>query len=152
MMKKTKIVLLTLVLGLGLFGSSFGMGDTPERMHKIEKREHIQEKYLEKLRQKLNLSDEQFKQIKEIKEQEREEIKNFFAKEHKNCILEATKNGKFDKEIFQKTMIENAKKMSEIRSKYLEKMFDVLNEDQKQKFINHMKRKMEKMQEMMINH
>lgn len=137
--------MLTLVFGIGLVGNSFAMGDVPEKPYETEKMSEKHEKHLEKLKQELNLTDEQFNQIKEIKKQEKEEIKNFLAKEHKNSLLEATKSGKFDKEVFQKTMLENAKKMSEIRAKYLEKMFNILNDDQRQKFINHMKEKMEKM-------
>ena len=151
-MKKLKVVMLTLALGIGLVGNSFAMGDAPEKPYKMEKMAERHERHLEKLKQELNLTDEQFNQIKEIKKQEKEEIKNFFAKEHKNPLLEATKSGKFDKEVFQKTMVENAKKMSEIKAKYLEKMFNVLNDEQRQKFINHMKEKMEKMHEMMMNH
>jgi Spy/CpxP family protein refolding chaperone len=151
-MKKLKVAILTLALGVGLVGNSFAMGDAPEKPYKMEKMAEKHERHLEKLKQELNLTDEQFNQIKEIKKQEKEEIKNFFVKEHKNCLLEATKSGKFDKEVFQKTMLENAKKMSEIKAKYLEKMFNVLNDEQRQKFINHMKEKMEKMQEMMMNH
>jgi len=104
--------MLTLVFGIGLVGNSFAMGDVPEKPYETEKMSEKHEKHLEKLKQELNLTDEQFNQIKEIKKQEKEEIKNFLAKEHKNPLLEATKSGKFDKEVFQKTMLENAKKMS----------------------------------------
>jgi Spy/CpxP family protein refolding chaperone len=151
-MRKLKVAMLTLALGVGLVGNSFAMGDAPEKPYQMEKMSEKHERHLEKLKQELNLTDEQFNQIKEIKKQEKEEIKNFFAKEHKNPLLEATKSGKFDKEVFQKTMVENVKKISEIKAKYLEKMFNVLNEQQKQKFINHMKEKMEKIHEMIMNH
>ncbi len=102
--------MLTLVFGIGLVGNSFAMGDAPEKPYETEKMSEKHEKHLEKLKQELNLTDEQFNQIKEIKKQEKEEIKNFLAKEHKNPLLEATKSEKFDKEVFQKTMLENAKK------------------------------------------
>ena len=148
-MKKLKVAMLTVAVGLGLIGNSFAMSDVPEKPYKME---YKHEKHLERLKQELNLSDEQFNKIKEIKRQEREEMKNFFLKEHKNPLLEATKSGKFDKDIFQKAMLENTKRISEIEAKYLEKIFDVLNDQQRQKFINHMKEKMEKWHETMMNH
>lgn len=107
-----------------------------------------QEKYIEKLQKDLNLTQEQVEKIKQLKQAEREEMKEFM-KQHKNPVLEATKNGNFDKEVFKNTVVENAKKMAEMRAKYLEKMFSILNEDQKKKFLEIMKERIEKMHEKM---
>ncbi|MDM7274058.1 Spy/CpxP family protein refolding chaperone [Sulfurihydrogenibium azorense] len=107
-----------------------------------------QERYIEKLQKELNLTQDQVEKIKQIKQAQREEMKEFM-KQHKNPVLEATKNGNFDKEAFKNTVVENAKNMAEIRAKYLEKMFSVLNEDQKKKFIEIMKERVDRMHEKM---
>lgn len=143
-----KIIAVALTVASLTFGTTYAMMEGTPDHHKMEQK---QEKHLEKLKQELNLSQEQFTKIKEIKKQEREEMKNFFVKEHKNPLIEATKSGNFDKEIFQKTMLENAKKMSEIKAKYFEQIFNLLNKDQREKFIQHMNEKMEKMHKMMMN-
>ncbi|MBX0310186.1 MAG: Spy/CpxP family protein refolding chaperone [Sulfurihydrogenibium sp.] len=152
-MKKLKVAMLTLTLGIGLIGNSFAMEDLPEKPHQqAEKMPGNYENHFKKLKQKLNLTDEQLNQIKEIKKQEKEEIKNFFAKEYKNPLLEATKSGKFDRKAFQETATENAKEISGIKAKYLEKMFNVLNDQQRQKFIDYTKKKMERMHDIIANH
>jgi Spy/CpxP family protein refolding chaperone len=93
----------------------------------------------EELKRKLNLTDDQVNQIREIKRQEMQEVKNFFTRERKNELDEATKNGVFDEDAFVRVSTENAKKLAEIRAKYLKKGFNVLNDDQKQKFIEELK-------------
>ncbi len=145
-----KKLVLSMLIGLGLITTGFVKAE-PMGKTGMAHKEYRQERHLENLKTKLNLCDEQFKQIKEIKKQEKEEIKNFFKNEHKNPLIEATKSGNFDKETFQKTMLENAKKMSEIKAKYMEKMFNVLNDEQKKKFIDLMNLRMEKMHKMMQN-
>ena len=96
-------------------------------------------RFEDELKRKLNLTDEQANQIREIKRQETEEIRNFFTRERKNALEEATKNGGFDEDPFVKASIENAKKVAEIRAKYLKKTLGVLNEEQKKKFIEDLK-------------
>lgn len=93
----------------------------------------------EELKRKLNLTDQQLNQIREIRRQEMEEVRNFFMRERKNALEEATKNGGFDEDAFVRVSVENAKKVAEIRAKYLKKTLAVLNEDQKKKFIEELK-------------
>jgi Spy/CpxP family protein refolding chaperone len=104
---------------------------------------------LEKLKNELNLTDQQIQQLKEIKKEESKEMRNFIMKDFKNPFVEATKNGNFDREVFKNTLIENAKKESEIKAKYIEKILAVLNEEQKNKFIKIMQEKFERMHEKM---
>ena len=96
-------------------------------------------RYEDELKRKLNLTDEQVNQIREIKRQEMEEIRNFFTRERKNALEEATKNGGFDEDAFVRVSVENAKKVAEIRANYLKKTLGVLNEEQKKKFIEDLK-------------
>jgi Spy/CpxP family protein refolding chaperone len=95
----------------------------------------------EELKKKLNLTDQQVSQIREIRRQEMEEVRNFFMRERKNALEEATKNGGFDEDAFVRVSVENAKKVAEIRAKYLKKTLAILSEDQKKKFIEELKSK-----------
>ncbi|WP_297887832.1 Spy/CpxP family protein refolding chaperone [Sulfurihydrogenibium sp.] len=142
-MKKLMVAVLT-VASLTFTSTYAMMEDSP--MH--QKMEQKQEKHLEKLKKELNLTDQQVQQWKEIKKAENEEMRNLM-KEHKNPFLEATKSGNFDKEVFKNTVLENAKRMSEIKAKYMEKLFSILNDEQKKKFIQIMKEKFDKMHERM---
>ncbi len=142
-MKKLIVAVLT-VVSLTATGSYAMMDDNPYH----QKKEQKQERYLERLRKELDLTDQQIQQWKEIKRSEMEEMRNMM-KDHKNPVLEATKSGNFDKETFKNTIVENAKKMAEIKAKYMEKIFSILSEDQKKKFIQMMKEKIDKMHERM---
>jgi len=100
----------------------------------------VDPRYFEEgLKKKLNLTDDQATQIREIRKQEMEEIKEFFTRERKSAIEEATRNGGFDEDVFVKTSVENTKKSAEIRAKYLKKILSILNEDQKKAFIEDLK-------------
>jgi Spy/CpxP family protein refolding chaperone len=151
-----KKLALSLVFAIGLVASSFAAGngnsqpasDVWQNMHNAWQGTQSQGNIVkqpqggyfeEELKRKLNLTDDQINQIREIKRQEVEEIRNFLARGHKNALEEAIKNGEFDEDTFIRVSTENAKKVAEIRAKYLKKAFSILNEDQKRKFVEELK-------------
>jgi Spy/CpxP family protein refolding chaperone len=148
-MKKMKKLALSLMLTAGLVAGSFAAGNEnpPQPSNVSESMQNAMRqpqphgigRFEDELKRKLNLTDEQANQIREIKRQEMEEVRNFFTRERKSALEEATKNGGFDEDVFVRTSVENAKKVAEIRAKYLKKTLGVLNEEQKKKFIEDLK-------------
>jgi Spy/CpxP family protein refolding chaperone len=145
-----KKIALSLMLATGLVADSFAAGnENPQppspnvwkSMQDTMKQTQGPGHFEEELKRKFNLTDDQIDQIREIKRQEMEEVRNFFARERKNTIEEATKNGWFDEDAFVKASVENAKKLAEIRAKYLKKILNVLNDEQKRKFLEDLKNK-----------
>jgi Spy/CpxP family protein refolding chaperone len=146
-----KKLALSLMLTAGLVAGSFAAGnENPpkpsnvwESMENTMRQPQTQSygirRFEDELKRNLNLTDEQTNQIREIKRQEMEEVRNFFTRERKSAIEESTKNGGFDEDAFVKASVENAKKIAEIRAKYLKKTLGVLNEEQKKKFIEDLK-------------
>lgn len=157
-----KKLALSLVLAAGLASSSFAAGnessqpssDVWEKLHNAWQSAGTQSQgnqgnivrqpqgvgnFEEELKRKLNLTDEQVNQLREIKKQEMAEARNFFTRERKNELEAAIKNGEFDEDAFVKTSVENAKRLAEIRAKYLKKAFNVLNNEQKQKLAEGLK-------------
>ncbi|MGC9188418.1 MAG: Spy/CpxP family protein refolding chaperone [Sulfurihydrogenibium sp.] len=130
----------------GIITAAILVGTAYADVNKTQSKEH---NGLEKLKNELNLTDQQIQQLKEIKKEESKEMRNFMMKDFKNPFVEATKNGNFDREVFKNTVVENAKKGSEIKAKYIEKILAVLNEEQKNKFIKIMQEKFERMHEKM---
>jgi Spy/CpxP family protein refolding chaperone len=139
-----KKIALSLMIATGLVAGSFAAGNENSQpsspnvwksMQDVMKQSQGPGHFEEEMKRKLNLTDDQINQIREIKRQEIEEVRNFFAKERKNTIEEATKNGGFDEDAFVKSSVENTKKLAEIRAKYLKKILNVLNDEQKRKFL-----------------
>jgi Spy/CpxP family protein refolding chaperone len=144
-----KKLVLSLMFTAGLVGGSFAAGNEnppppnvwQNMQNAMKQPPHPQGvgRFEEELKRKLNLTDEQVNQIREIKKQEMEEIRNFFTGERKNALEEATRNGGFDEDTFVRVSVENAKKIAEIRSKYLKRTLGVLSEEQKKKFLEELK-------------
>mgnify|MGYP001626187196 CR=1 FL=1 len=131
---------------VGIITAAILVGTAYADVNKTQSKEY---NGLEKLKNELNLTDQQIQQLKEIKKEESKEMRNFMMKDFKNPFVEATKNGNFDREVFKNTVVENAKKGSEIKAKYIEKILAILNEEQKNKFIKIMQEKFERMHEKM---
>lgn len=145
MMKK---VLITL-LAVGILGGSVKAQEKKEAECKLCKTNlAFEEKKIYHLKRKLNLSEEQVENMRQIIKEEREELEKFF-KEHKIPLKEAIKEGTFKKEVFIETAKENAEKMAKIKAEYLQKMLNILNDEQKQKFIQITEKRFEKMKENM---
>ncbi|MEZ0324209.1 MAG: hypothetical protein ABWJ98_07890 [Hydrogenothermaceae bacterium] len=98
------------------------------------KREFYDRK-LEFLKKELNLSQEQVQKISLIKQEEKEALEKF-RKEHKMPLEEATKGGEFNRDIFINTVKQNSEKMAQIKAEYFQKLFEVLDKNQREKFLS----------------
>ncbi|MCX7738802.1 MAG: hypothetical protein N2Z80_05260 [Hydrogenothermaceae bacterium] len=86
--------------------------------------------------------------MREIEREKREAIERF-VKEHRIPIKEALNLGKFDRNVFLNTVRENAEKMANIKADYIEKILEILDEKQKEKFLQMMERRIERMHQRM---
>lgn len=107
-----------------------------------------EEKKVEILKKELNLSTPQMEKIKEIEREKREAIKNFF-KDYKSPIQEAIKDGKFEKEMFINTVKENAEKVAKIKADYIQKMLEILDDTQREKFLRMVEKRVKNFNERM---
>lgn len=100
------------------------------------------EAHMQKLQKDLNLSNAQMEQIRKLKKEGFEAVKNA-RKNLKNPMIEATKSGVFDKGVFVSAATDNAKVLAQIRAEHMEKFYNILTPEQRQKFIEIMKDKRE---------
>lgn len=139
--------ILTILLASAILFSSINAQEKGETECKLCKTNlAFEEKRIEHLRKTLNLTDKQVEDVRQVIKKEKEAIENFF-KEHKIPLKEATKNGSFEREIFIQTARENAEKMAKIKADYFQKMLEILDEKQRQKFIELTERRFENMKE-----
>lgn len=143
-----KKILITL-LAVGILGGSVKAEEKREAECKLCKTNlAFEEKKVYHLKRTLNLSEEQVGKVRQIIKEEREELEKFF-KEHKIPLKEAIKEGTFKKEVFIETAKENAEKMAKIKAEYFQKILGILDDKQKQKFIELTEKRFEKMKENM---
>lgn len=145
-MKKI-LVSLTLIAGL-LTGLAKAETEKPGEFKFFKTRSAYEEKKLEILKRELDLSNAQLEKVREIEMEKREAIERF-VKEHRIPIKEALKLGKFDRNVFVKTVRENAEKIANIKADHIEKILEILNEKQKEKFLQMMERRIERMHQRM---
>ncbi|AHF98261.1 MAG: Spy/CpxP family protein refolding chaperone [Desulfurella sp.] len=119
----------------GMSGGSFGI----HRGFECNARGGFGYQYMQK---ELNLTPEQIKQIEQL----RQEALQDFTKSQSNYkmpMYDAIASGNFNKKIFIEESEYNARLRAQNRANYMERFFSILTPDQRQKFVQLQKEKMQ---------
>lgn len=99
-----------------------------------KQRAQMCEMHMQRLQKALNLSNAQMENIKVLKKEGFEAIKTV-RMNLKNPVIEATKSTTFDKDIFVSVAADNARTLAQIKAEHMEKFYNILTPEQRQKFI-----------------
>lgn len=135
-----KKVVVAAVLAVLLGGVALADTHGEERCKFCKTRLAYEEERAARLKKALGLTEAQVEKLKQIIREERDAVEKFI-KEHKIPLREATKDGQFRKDIYIATVRENAEKRAAIKAAFFEKVFEMLDDVQKKKFIEMMERK-----------
>ncbi len=147
-MKKTfvSLALVATLLGSGVnVGSAFadGMGGGFQQgFHGQFRRGFHDGFWYQHMQKELNLTPEQIQQIKKLRQ---ETFENFTQNQSnfKMPMYDAIKSGNFDKQVFINESIENARLRAENRANYMERFFNILTPQQRQKFVELQQKRMQ---------
>jgi len=147
-MKKTfvSLALVAALLGSGVsVGSAFagGMGGGFQQGFHGQFRRGFHDGFgYQYMQKELNLTPEQIQQIKKLRQ---ETFENFTQNQSnfKMPMYDAIKSGNFDKQLFINESIENARLRAENRANYMERFFNILTPQQRQKFVELQQKRMQ---------
>jgi len=86
----------------------------------------------------LNLSAKQREKVAEIDAETNDKIKQLIEKTLKKPFVEGLKDGKFNKDVILKIAVDNYREIMKIRLDAEEKIYNLLNKEQKKKYYEFM--------------